>query len=105
MVENPIAALSLLGAFAMSAAAQTPQPLPTSQQPAPAAATTPTQSPASPTSAGAVVFKYNLEALDKNRDGVVSRAEAEGIPELRKAFDKLDRNRDGKLDKGELTGI
>jgi hypothetical protein len=63
---------------------------------------TPPQSPAAPTSPGAVVIRFKLEMLDKDRDGYVSRAEAESVPELIKVFDKLDANRDGKLDQAEL---
>jgi hypothetical protein len=70
--------------------------------PAMSPSTTPPQSPAAPTSPGAVVIKYKLEILDKDRDGFVSRAEAESMPELLKAFDKLDANRDGRLDQAEL---
>ena len=64
----------------------------------------PPQSPAARTSAGAIVIKYKVEMLDKDRDGLVSRAEVINLnlPELLKVFDKLDRNRDGKLDAAEL---
>ena len=102
LLKNLVALLPLLSLFAMSAAAQTPQPLPTSQQPAPPAAVVPPQSPASPTSAGAIVLDYRMELLDKNKDGFVSRDEASGVPTLAKVFDKFDRNRDGKLDRAEL---
>lgn len=93
---------AMLALAAVSAVAQTPQPLPTSQQPAPPASVVPPQSPASPTSAGAIVLDYKMELLDKNRDGFVSREEASGVPTLAKVFDKFDRNRDGKLDRVEL---
>src|SRR5258706_5474366 len=63
----------------------------------------PTQSPAAPTSPGAIVIQYKLELLDKDGDGKVSRAEAAGVPDLLKIFDKLDRNGDGMLDAGELA--
>jgi hypothetical protein len=63
---------------------------------------TPPLSPSAPTSPGAVVIRFKLEMLDKDRDGFVSRGEAEGVPELIKVFDKLDANRDGRLDQAEL---
>ena len=63
----------------------------------------PPQSPAAPTSPGAIVIQYKLELLDKDGDGKVSRAEAAGVPDLLKIFDKLDRNGDGMLDAGELA--
>lgn len=65
----------------------------------------PAQSPASRTSAGAVIIKYKAEMLDKDRDGKVSKVEADGIPELITAFDKLDRDRDGRLDQVELDAF
>jgi len=76
--------------------------VPAGQEPAPPAANVPPQSPAAPTSAGAMVFDYKMELLDKDKDGFVSRDEAKGVPMLAKIFDKFDRNRDGKLDRMEL---
>jgi len=76
--------------------------VPAGQEPAPPTATVPPQSPAAPTSAGAIVLDYRMELLDKNKDGFVSRDEASGVPTLAKVFDKFDRNRDGKLDRAEL---
>ena len=86
------------GAGAMGTWAQ----VPVSQEPAPPAAVVSPQSPAAPTSPGAVVLDYRMELLDKNNDGFVSREEASGVPTLAKVFDKFDRNRDGKLDRTEL---
>src|ERR1700752_2983713 len=76
--------------------------VPVSQEPVPPTGVVPPQSPAAPTSAGAVVLDYKMELLDKNKDGFVSREEASGVPTLIKVFDKFDRNRDGKLDRAEL---
>lgn len=88
----------MAAAFAVGARAQ----VPAGQEPAPPAAAVPPQSPAAPTSPGAVVLDYQMELLDKNNDGFVSRDEAKGVPMLAKVFDKFDRNRDGKLDRAEL---
>jgi Ca2+-binding EF-hand superfamily protein len=41
--------------------------------------------------------------LDKDHDGMVSKAEARKDKELSKEFDKLDANKDGKLDQGEFA--
>lgn len=43
-----------------------------------------------------------LERLDTNKDGKISRSEAEGRP-LARAFDALDANKDGYLDRTELV--
>jgi Ca2+-binding EF-hand superfamily protein len=40
-------------------------------------------------------------ALDKDKDGSISRMEASGNDELRKNFDKHDSNHDGKLSRAE----
>jgi hypothetical protein len=45
------------------------------------------------------------DAVDVNRDGVVSQAEAEYSTALRLQFDDLDRNRDGRLDPTEISGL
>jgi Ca2+-binding EF-hand superfamily protein len=42
-----------------------------------------------------------LERLDKDKDGKISKKEAQGRP-LAKLFDQLDTNKDGFLDKKEL---
>jgi len=42
-----------------------------------------------------------FHALDKNKDGYISRLEAKGEPELAKNFDKWDLNNDGKLNRAE----
>jgi Ca2+-binding EF-hand superfamily protein len=42
-----------------------------------------------------------FNALDKNNDGYLSRAEAAGNPDLAKKWKEADRNNDGKLSRGE----
>jgi hypothetical protein len=44
-------------------------------------------------------------ALDINRDGYVSAAEAAGFPDIVTRFDKADRNRDGRLSRAEYTRL
>jgi hypothetical protein len=91
----------LLALAAAGVAAQAPQPSPAA--PTVPANAVPPKAPTSPASAGAIVIKYKLEILDKDRDGFVSREEAAAVPELLEAFERLDRNKDGKLDAGELA--
>jgi hypothetical protein len=89
------------GILAMGVSAQVAAPRPS--EPARAVdPNLPPQAPAAAASAGAVLIKYKLELLDKNRDGGVSRAETKGVPDLARVFGRLDRNRDGKLDQAEL---
>ncbi len=96
----PILVISaLITAAVLIASAQTPKP----EAVVPPPSQLPPQSPAAPTSPGAVIIQYKIEMLDKNKDGFVSRAEAAGVPDLLKMFDKLDRNHDGKLDESELA--
>src|SRR4051812_27419863 len=42
-----------------------------------------------------------FNALDKNNDGYISRAEALGNPNLSKGFKQADKNSDGKLSRAE----
>jgi EF hand len=100
MTPRQCVAGALLGLAAAGADAQAP--LPVGQQPTPPAAVVPPQSPAAPTSSGAIVLDYKMELLDKDRDGYISRTEAAGVPTLAKVFDQFDRNRDGRLDAAEL---
>jgi hypothetical protein len=90
---------ALLGGAAIFVGAQTDKPAAVVPPPS----QLPPQSPAAPTSPGAVVIQYKVDILDKDGDGKVSRAEAAGVPDLLKIFDKLDLNRDGKLDEHELA--
>jgi Ca2+-binding EF-hand superfamily protein len=47
-----------------------------------------------------------FHALDKNKDGYISRAEAKGNPTLSKNFKEADKNGDGKLSRTEyLTAM
>jgi hypothetical protein len=98
-LKNLLAGASALGIFAIVAVAQAPRP----EVVVPPPSQLPPQSPAAPTSAGAVVIQYKVDILDKDGDRKVSRAEAAGVPDLLKIFDKLDLNRDGKLDESELA--
>src|SRR5688572_2630655 len=45
----------------------------------------------------------NLYRIDKNDDGAVDRAEAQGHPWLQRSFDQHDSDRDGKLGKDEFA--
>jgi Ca2+-binding EF-hand superfamily protein len=45
--------------------------------------------------------KSGFDALDRNNDGYLSRAEAAGNKRLLKGFDVADKNNDGKLSRGE----
>src|SRR3954464_13485077 len=45
-----------------------------------------------------------FNALDKNNDGYLSRAEALGNPALSKNFKQADKNNDGKLSRMEYLG-
>ena len=42
-----------------------------------------------------------FRALDKDKDGYISRAEAKGNPTLAKKFKEADKNGDGKLSRAE----
>jgi Ca2+-binding EF-hand superfamily protein len=44
-----------------------------------------------------------LKQLDTDKDGFVSKAEAEKLHALSRVFDESDANKDGKLDLKELT--
>jgi hypothetical protein len=97
-------AFVLLGASLAFAAAlaQTPQTdKPLDSQPARDVVKPPPSSPAATTNPGATSWTTRWSCSTRT-DGLVSRAEAAGVPPLIKVFDKFDRNRDGKLDRIEL---
>lgn len=48
--------------------------------------------------------KAGFDALDKNNDGFLTRAEAAGNARLLKGFDVADKNDDGKLGRAEYLG-
>src|SRR5262245_5763985 len=49
--------------------------------------------------------KAGFDALDKNGDGYLSRAEAKGNPYLASHFKAADRNNDGKLSRAEYRAV
>jgi hypothetical protein len=46
-----------------------------------------------------------LKAADTNGDGMISRAEAAGLPRLAERFDQVDANRDGQLTRDEMRAF
>ena len=46
-----------------------------------------------------------FNALDKNKDGYISRAEAKGNPTLAAKFNDADKNHDGKLSRAEYLAV
>lgn len=61
----------------------------------------PTAQPSTGKSAG----KGDWQHLDTNKDGRISRVEAQRDPALKERFDILDANRDGVLDATELGAM
>jgi hypothetical protein len=53
--------------------------------------------------AGATVEHPSFEQLDRNKDGVVDKSEAGGMPGLSAMFERADRSKDGKLDPEEYA--
>ena len=47
--------------------------------------------------------KKAMKKLDRDKDGTVSKTEAEKIPGLSEQFDVADKNKDGVLDSAELA--
>lgn len=45
--------------------------------------------------------KRGFDAIDKNDDGVISKAEAAASPRLLARFDAVDKNNDGKVSRAE----
>ncbi|QDW67939.1 hypothetical protein FPZ22_10435 [Luteimonas granuli] len=49
-------------------------------------------------------YRIDMAAMDRNGDGVLSRAEARGNATLTAEFNAVDNNNDGALDAHELKG-
>jgi len=58
---------------------------------------------ASAADAGGPVPNPKFDALDKNKDGLLTRDEIRGGRDYKAAFDAADANKDGKLDRDEFT--
>ena len=105
-VQNLLIAVVALGISAMGVWAQerlqstAPEPAT-----APSQAVTPPQPSTAPsTGTGpAATVRYSFEMVDRNGDGLITRAEAALVPELLKNFGNLDRNNDGRLDRAEFV--
>lgn len=50
----------------------------------------------------AAAMEIAFNEMDKNKNGLVSKAEAEAVPIIASAFDGLDANRDGNLSATEM---
>jgi Ca2+-binding EF-hand superfamily protein len=46
----------------------------------------------------------DFTAIDADRDGYISSAEAEVVPEIKRIFAMVDTDRDGQLDTSEWSG-
>jgi hypothetical protein len=53
--------------------------------------------------AGVFAVFIALQALDQNRDGAISRAEAAAVPRLVLDFNRIDGDRDGRLTPAEYN--
>ena len=74
---------------------------------APSQAVAPPQ-PATAPSTGtgpAATIRYSFEMVDRDADGLITRAEAALVPELLKNFGNLDRNNDDRLDRAEFVAF
>jgi hypothetical protein len=49
------------------------------------------------------VQQPTFEQLDRNKDGILDKSEAGGVPGLSAIFERADRNKDGKLDRVEFA--
>jgi hypothetical protein len=50
--------------------------------------------------AGPSADSPDFDRTDRNRDGIVDKSEAGGVPGLSANFERADRNKDGRLDRG-----
>ncbi|RDZ27217.1 EF-hand domain-containing protein [Lysobacter silvisoli] len=107
---NTLSRKSLIGAFALAAALSAPMAFAQEAEQAPPAdqaqsadaaqtsdpAATPA-TPAAPAATAAAPQKKSWNDVDADKNGSLSKAEAEAVPALTQVFDKADSNADGAL--------
>jgi hypothetical protein len=108
--------IALVATFAAGAALA--QGMPTTPSTGPSSSSPSSTSPSSGTSAGGSGYLSSPDSasssapggdkfmtLDKDHDGMVSKAESKKDKDLGKQFDTLDSNKDGKLDQAEFSAF
>ncbi len=55
--------------------------------------------------ADADAFEYGFQNMDRNKDGYLSREEANENDELAQKWDEADTNHDGKVDESEFSAF
>lgn len=90
--------------FAGAAVAQSPAQPATPANPAtPGSSPATPATPATPSSNASGSAAGGFDAVDKDKDGSISKKEAASNKDLTKKWAALDANKDGKLDNGEFA--
>ena len=100
--RTTLMAIALAAAFPLGAYAQTSSQPGQQQRPGASDPTQPAPRGSGATQGGSSA-QPGAARLDINRDGFISREEANSSPELSSRFSELDRNRDGALSADELS--